>query len=47
METTQNKDSKRPVKKRRRIRLGNRQQMSMPVEVDVSVKRPEGVKDGE
>ena len=47
MGIAQNKDSKRPVKKRRKIRLGNKQQMSMPVEIDVSVERSEGVKNGE
>ena len=46
METTQNRNSKRPVKKRRRIRLGNRQQMSMPVETDIAVEFEGEAKDG-
>jgi len=43
---TQNKNSRQLMKKRRRIRLGNRRQMSMPVEADIVVENAEEEKDG-
>jgi len=46
MQTKQKTRKKIPAKRSKKILLGAKTQMAMPVEIDVSIHESEGVKDG-